>query len=165
MDEEQRRREFVSNEANVEHAVNEAAELMRLVLRSIAAKEPTRTLERLAAELRHYADFWRDDVPLERVLPAAVARIRDIGSEIASHGFIIETTFPALGYLAEVTGDDEVQHLRVAKARGEYEASMRGIDAANGARRIIKDLPAKDPISPNSPGRSGRGRASRSSRS
>ena len=26
MDDEQRRREFVSNEANVEHAVNEAAE-------------------------------------------------------------------------------------------------------------------------------------------
>jgi hypothetical protein len=38
-----------------EQAVSDATELMRLVLRAVSAMEPTRTLERLAEHLLHYA--------------------------------------------------------------------------------------------------------------
>ena len=68
--------------------------------------------------------------------------MRDISIEVAAHGSLIETTLPALGYLAEVTSDDEVQHLRLAKARGEYATSIQRIDEVNKLRRMRRDQEA-----------------------
>jgi hypothetical protein len=56
----------------------------------------------------------------------------------------VQSTFPALGYLAEVTSGDATQHLRVAKARSKYEESIAGISERNEVRRIVRDLREKE---------------------
>lgn len=136
MDEEQRRKAFVEDEANLELAVADATEIIRALLRALAAKDPDQMTERTIANLRSLLKVYRDDLPAERVLQAAIARLKKLDVASGEDGYIVETTLPAIRYFAEATAPEH--HFSDAnrrRAKDEYREAIQRIDEIDRLRR------------------------------
>lgn len=132
MDDEQRRKAFVEDEANLELAVADETE----IIRALAAKDPDQMAERTIANLRSLLKVYRDDLPAERVLQAAIARLKKLDVASGEDGYIVETTLPAIRYFAEATAPEH--HFSDAdrrRAKDKYREAIHRIDEIDRLRR------------------------------
>lgn len=136
MDEEQRRTAFVEDEANLELAVADATEIIRALLRALAAKDPELIANRAIADLRSLLRVYRDDLPADRVLHSAIGRLKNLEAVSAEDGYIVETTLPAIRYFAEATAPEHrFSQANRRRARDKYREAIEGIDEIDRLRR------------------------------
>lgn len=137
MNEEERRKAFVDNEANLELAIDDAVEVIRALLRALAAKDASEQTGKAVAGLRSLLRVHGSDLPAKRVLQAAIAKLRNIAATNAEDGYIIETTPLAIKYFAEATTEES--HFSGANRRralDRYRTAIRDIDEIDQLRRL-----------------------------
>ncbi len=135
MDEQARRKAFVSDEANLDLVAQDLAEAIRDLLRALAAKDPSPAIARLSSTIRTNLRIYGEDLPAERVLAAAVAQLVCLDEARAQGGAIVDTARSALSYFAEATATDNFAEARLSKAQQRYENDIKNIDALNKLRR------------------------------
>lgn len=134
--EEARRQAFVKDENNLELAADDLAEGIRDLLRALAAKDPSGPASRAIATLKSILRVYGNDLPAQRVLNAAIAKLTDLNNGRSQDGAIADSAQEALRYFAELTATDEMAHLRLSKAHDRYNTAVRRIDEINKLRRL-----------------------------
>lgn len=136
MNEVQRRRVYIEDEANLQIAIDDAAEAIRFLLRALAAKDTEQPAQRAISRMRSLLSVYRDKLPAQRILVGAIGRLKNLDAAVSEDGYIVETTLPAIHYFAEATAaDDRFSSANRRRALNSYRTAITEIDEVDRLRR------------------------------